>query len=131
MAARPPDRRIDPALSVTECGEETRKASAEERRSFLRNPRAAIAKALEADEDDSPSAKIFIETQHYSDRVEGLGLWERPQLPWLARRPNSWLPETGWITDGSGSDLPAMTRDEIEQMRKIFSLLRYVATLMW
>src|SRR5712664_787734 len=110
---------IDPALKrALNVVKETRKASAEERRSFLRNPRAAIAKALEADEDDSPSARIFIETQHYSDRVEGLGLWERPQLPWLARRPNSWLPETGWITDGSGSDLPAMTRDEIEQIEK-------------
>jgi superfamily II DNA or RNA helicase len=110
---------IDPALKrALNVVKETRKASAEERRSFLRNPRAAIARTLEPDEDDSPSAKIFIETQHYSDRVEGLGLWERPQLPWLVRRPSSWLPETGWITDGASSDLPALTRDEIEQIEK-------------
>ncbi len=110
---------IDPALKMAlNVVKETRKASAEQRRSFLRNPRAAIAKALDNGEDDSPSAQIFIETQHYSDRVEGLGLWERPQLPWLPRRPSSWLPETGWITDGSASDLQALTNDELAQIEK-------------
>jgi hypothetical protein len=110
---------IDPALKrALNVVKETRNASADERRSFLRNPRAAIARALEPSEEESSSAKIFIETQHYSDRVEGLGLWERPQLPWLVRRPSSWLPEAGWIIDGAGSDLPALTHDEIEQIEK-------------
>lgn len=110
---------IEPALKrALNVVKETRKASAEQRRSFLRNPRAAIAKTLEGDENNSPSAKIFIETQHYSDRVEGLGLWERPQLPWLARRPSSWLPETGWITDGPASGLPPLDSDELAQIEK-------------
>jgi superfamily II DNA or RNA helicase len=108
---------INPALKrALNIVKEKRGASSEERRTFLRNPRAAIAQALENDEEDSPSARIFIETQHYSDRVEGLGLWERPQLPWLARRPNSWLPETGWITDGPASNLPVLTDAELTQI---------------
>ena len=80
-----PDLKI--ALDVVR---KKRRALLEERRDFLRNPRAAIAEALEAHRRDV--APLFVETQSYSDRVEGLGVWKDISLP-----PNphngGWLPE--------------------------------------
>lgn len=64
------------------------------------------------------AAKLFVETQHYSDRVEGLGLWERPQLPWLARRPNAWLPEAGWVLDGPAAELIPLNDEELAQIER-------------
>ena len=80
-----PDLKI--ALDVVR---EKRKASLEERRAFLRNPRSAIAEALEAHRRDvSP---LFVETKAYSERVEGLGVWEEISLPPAAHN-GGWLPE--------------------------------------
>jgi superfamily II DNA or RNA helicase len=90
---------IDPALkSALDLVKAKRRAPLAERRAFLRNPKAALADALDSEAGGVPTASLFIETKNYSDRVEGLGLWERPALPLLARAPNQWLPE---------SDLPA------------------------
>lgn len=61
-----------------------------ERREFLRNPRTFIAAVLGEDENGSG---MFVETQQYSERVLGLGLWKPPALPWLARFKTAWLPE--------------------------------------
>jgi superfamily II DNA or RNA helicase len=97
---------------------EKRKGSEEERRAFVRNPRAAIAHALESAGEDTVPGQLFVETKHYSDRVEGLGLWERPQLPWLTRRPNAWLPEAGWIVDGPVSELAPLSAEELAQVEK-------------
>ena len=69
-----PDLKI--ALDVVR---KKRRALLEERRDFLRNPRAAIAEALEAHRRDV--APLFVETQSYSDRVEGLGVWKDISLP--------------------------------------------------
>ena len=61
------------------------------RKAFLRNPRSAIAEALpDAGEE---LGTIFVETQQYSERVKGLGIWNKPKLDWLIRKPNGWLPE--------------------------------------
>jgi superfamily II DNA or RNA helicase len=110
---------INPALKVAlDVVKEKRKGSSEERRAFLRNPRATIARTMDAVSDGAAPGELFVETQHYSDRVEGLGLWERPKLPWLTRRPNAWLPESGWVVDGPGAELAPLTRDEITQIEK-------------
>jgi superfamily II DNA or RNA helicase len=62
-----------------------------ERRAFLKNPRSYIAQALPDAGDEAGS--IFVETRQYSERVRGLGIWQRPQLPWLQRKGTGWLPE--------------------------------------
>lgn len=69
---------------------EKRTAPAAERRTFLRNPRAAIGEALQSSKDETSS--LFVETRQYSDRVEGLGIWEDIKLP-PTSRSGSWLPE--------------------------------------
>ncbi|MFQ3451785.1 DEAD/DEAH box helicase [Bradyrhizobium sp. UFLA01-814] len=97
---------------------EKRKGSEQARREFVRNPRAAIAHALESANEKAVPGQLFVETKHYSDRVEGLGLWERPQLPWLTRRPNAWLPEAGWIVDGPVEELAPLSAEELEQVER-------------
>lgn len=110
---------VDPPLKLAlNVLKEKRKGSEQERREFVRNPRAAIAHALESADEKAVPGQLFVETKHYSDRVEGLGLWERPQLPWLTRRPNAWLPEAGWIVDGPVGELAPLSVEELEQVEK-------------
>ncbi|TKV80126.1 DEAD/DEAH box helicase [Bradyrhizobium elkanii] len=109
------DSALKLALNVLK---EKRKGSEQERREFVRNPRAAIAHALESADEKAAPGQLFVETKHYSDRVEGLGLWERPQLPWLTRRPNTWLPEAGWIVDGPLEALTPLSAEELAQIEK-------------
>ncbi|MGN6102841.1 MAG: DEAD/DEAH box helicase [Devosia sp.] len=78
-------------------------APAEERREFLRNPRTYITEALPEGGDEVGT--IFVETQQYSERVIGLGLWEKPYLPWLERKGSGWLPE-GFVLRLGGRALP-------------------------
>ncbi|RWB68851.1 DEAD/DEAH box helicase [Mesorhizobium sp.] len=67
------------------------RSSATTRRAFIRNPRSFLVEALP---DLSEAAgRIFVETAQYSERVKGLGLWEKPNLSWLARKSTGWLPE--------------------------------------
>jgi superfamily II DNA or RNA helicase len=91
------------------------RASPEERREFLRNPRAGLAAKTSLDGQATPTAALFIDTKNYSDRVEGLGLWERPKVPWLVRKPTAWLPEAGWLADGVPVEPPPLTRDELKE----------------
>jgi superfamily II DNA or RNA helicase len=93
-----------------------RGSPSDERRAFLRNPRAALAEALDLEAGGVPTATLFIETKNYSDRVDGLGLWEQPRLPWLTRPPNAWLPEAGWTTDGASVEPEPLTLDQIQQI---------------
>src|SRR5262249_5476738 len=61
---------IDPALkSALDVVKAKRRASVAERRAFLRNPKAALAEALNSDAGNVPTASLFIETKNYSDRV--------------------------------------------------------------
>jgi SNF2 family DNA or RNA helicase len=70
-----------------------------ERRAFVRNPRSFLVQALP--ELGEAAGRIFVETSHYSERVKGLGLWEKPNLSWLARKSAGWLPEGFVITVGN------------------------------
>ena len=81
----PPDLKI--ALDVVRA---KRRAPTSERRAFLRNPRAAIADALEIHRRDVKP--LFVETAAYSERVQGLGVWEDISLP-PTNRSGGWLPE--------------------------------------
>lgn len=81
----PPDLKV--ALDVVRA---KRAAPREERRAFLRNPRAAIAAALE--QSNRAVAPLFVETSAYSERVEGLGLWDDIVMP-PSGPAWEWLPE--------------------------------------
>lgn len=110
---------INPALKLAlDVVKAKRRRPVNDRRAFLRNPKAALAEALNSEAGDVSTASLFIETKNYSDRVEGLGLWERPRLPWLARTPNQWLPETGWNAGGQPVETEPLTPDEVEQIER-------------
>jgi superfamily II DNA or RNA helicase len=110
---------IDPALKpALDAVKAKRRAPVAERRAFLRNPKAALAEALSSNAGDVPTASLFIETKNYSDRVEGLGLWERPRLPWLKRAPNQWVPESGWTAGGKPVETEPFTPEELAQIER-------------
>lgn len=84
---------LEPTLQTAlDVVKQMRGASVDARREFLKNPRSRIAAAL-GDNGDVLASSIFVETVQYSDRIEGLGLWEKPVLPWITRKSYQWLPE--------------------------------------
>lgn len=90
-----------------------RGASAEARREFLKNPRTRIAAAL-GDDGDGLVSGLFVETAQYSDRIEGLGLWQKPSLPWIKKKSNQWLPENFVVRIGNKT--LSATPDKIEEL---------------
>jgi superfamily II DNA or RNA helicase len=78
------------------------RAPAEERRDFVRNPRAALADLFDALSTEA-IADLFVETKQYSDRVLELKIWERPKLGWMQKGSESWLPEPAAGFDTTGS----------------------------
>jgi superfamily II DNA or RNA helicase len=111
---------IDPALrQALDVVKAKRRAAVVARRAFLRNPKAALAEALDTGAVGVPAASLFIETKNYSDRVDGLGLWERPRVPWLAPEPNTWLPGSGWAAaDGEPVETEPLTLEELDQIER-------------
>ncbi|WP_068088992.1 DEAD/DEAH box helicase [Polycladidibacter stylochi] len=87
------------------------------RREFLRNPRTVLSQAL-GSEGDSLAQEIFVETEQYSERIQGLGLWEKPNLPWLSRKSTQWLPERFYFTIGTKTK--EATPETIENLRISF-----------
>lgn len=83
---------IDPDLrGALRIVKNARSAPDAQKREFVKNPRAAIAKELGLGASDGLSSALFVETRQYSDRVTGLGLWERPELSWLSNSSTQWL----------------------------------------
>lgn len=101
------DRAAAPALQVIAAKQG---APAAERDAFARNPRPAIAEAMEAalraagDLDGLTAQEIeaaveaaaepaFVETAEFSSRVVGIGRWQPPELPLPPAPATTWLPE--------------------------------------
>ena len=106
---------IDPDLrTALDVVKTARSGTREKKREFVKNPRAAIAKALRGEVDEGLTTAVFVETRQYSDRVTGLGLWEPPQLPWLSKVATQWLPEL--IPVEIAGERIEVTRDEFKQL---------------
>lgn len=75
---------------------EQQKASSDKRRDFLRSPQRFLREKLGLDtaDDDAAADRLFIETQQFSERVSGIEVWQKPVLPWIKPKANSWLPES-------------------------------------
>lgn len=69
--------------------------SSQDKREFLRSPQRVLRDELKLDAtgDDEAADRLFIETQQFSERVSGIEVWQKPVLPWIKPKPNSWLPE--------------------------------------
>jgi SNF2 family DNA or RNA helicase len=107
---------IDPDLRrALDIVKRMRSAPEEEKRAFVQNPRIAIARDLGIYGGDATATALFIETKQYSDRVTGLGVWSRPQLPWLTKIKTDWVPERFPVQlDGEHLEIE---RAEFEQLK--------------
>lgn len=78
------------------------KASSDQRRAFLSAPQKILREELNLDsrDDDEIADRLFIETLQFSERVNGIAIWQKPVLPWIKAKPNSWLPESFGIRIG-------------------------------
>ena len=91
-------------------------ATIEERMAFLMSPSRAITDAYRLagiESNEVPVGDtIFFETSEYSDRITGVGEWIPPQLSYLERGSNNWLPERfsivlgGKLVTGKPEDIP-------------------------
>jgi superfamily II DNA or RNA helicase len=62
------------------------------------------ALSLDLDGEDDAADRLFIETQQFSERVGGIEVWEKPVLPWIKPKPNTWLPEGFGLRIGNDPD---------------------------
>ncbi|MFN3935477.1 MAG: DEAD/DEAH box helicase [Parvibaculum sp.] len=81
-------------------------ASPQEKRDFLCSPQRVLREELHLDagDDDEAADRLFIETQQFSERVRGIEVWQKPVLPWIKPKPNSWLPEIFGLRVGDPPD---------------------------
>ncbi len=80
--------------------------TSQEKREFLRSPQRVLREELKLDAtgDDAAADRLFIETQQFSERVSGIEVWQKPVLPWIKPKPNSWLPESFGLRIGDPPD---------------------------
>ncbi|WP_426954166.1 DEAD/DEAH box helicase [Muricoccus radiodurans] len=72
------------------------------RRALLAAPRAFLREELGDDVDDTVLESVFRETEAWSSRVVGLGLWRKRVLPWVPLATTDWFgPETGGSASGA------------------------------
>lgn len=68
------------------------------KRALMASPRATLRDALGEEIDEILLEGVFRETAAYSERVVGLGLWQKRVLPWIA------LSGTDWLGDGQAGN---------------------------
>jgi hypothetical protein len=89
---------IDPSVrTALRVVKKKQTAALEERIAFLMSPSPAISQAYgesgDREVDVTIGDTIFFETAEYSDRVTGFGEWLPPQIAYLDKAENNWLPE--------------------------------------
>jgi len=76
------------------------------KRALLASPRAFLRQALGDEADSTVVETVFRETQPYSDRVRGLGLWQARVLPWIVLPSNDWFDGAPEARDASPRERP-------------------------
>lgn len=108
---------IDPSIrTALRVVKRKQSAPLEERMAFLMSPAKALTEAYSSQvspEREVPIGEtIFFETSQYSDRITGMGEWIPPQLSYLEKGENTWLPErfsvvlAGKLVTGEPEDVP-------------------------
>lgn len=108
---------IDPSVrTALRVVKQKQSAPLEERMAFLMSPAKALTEAYSSQvspEREVPIGEtIFFETSQYSDRITGMGAWIPPQLSYLEKGENNWLPErfsvvlAGKLVTGEPEDVP-------------------------
>ncbi len=91
------DPSLKPALQVVK---DAQSYDLETRIEFAKAPQKFVKQTLESKLGDLSDIdceieaesieRVFIETRQFSDRVTEMGVWEAPELPWLATEPQDW-----------------------------------------
>ncbi|MEH2524191.1 MULTISPECIES: SNF2-related protein [unclassified Bradyrhizobium] len=85
---------LDPMLqSAMTVVRRMQQGDAETRKRFVQAPQLYLKEALASTLAEDEIERIFVETEQYSARITGIGVWTPPVIPWIKREPNSWLPE--------------------------------------
>lgn len=94
----------------------------ESQKSFLKNPRGYIRNALEEESlSEEELEMIFLETREYSDRVEGVGLWQPPVVPWVQKKSEDWLPAEEVLGLKVGDKVISFSGDDVSEIQKLVS----------
>jgi superfamily II DNA or RNA helicase len=108
---------LDPSLrSAMAVVREMQQADAETRKRFVQAPQLYLKEALGDKLADDEVEQIFIETEQYSARVTGIGVWTPPVIPWIKREPNAWLPEKFGLQ--IGGQYLELTPEDIAPLRE-------------
>lgn len=118
----------EPLMRALEVVRKAQSGPASLRRTFIGNPRPWITEALGEEYEATIVEKLFVETSAYSERVKGLGLWQRRVVPWIQVGGTDWFggdegtttaPETLRATGGLrvGDTLITIERSEIPALR--------------
>lgn len=87
------DKNLQKALALAH---QIKNADKETKRDFVRNPRSFINSLLSDNSEQDDFADVleflFVETPSYSERVEDIGVWEPPKLPWIKIDGQKWIP---------------------------------------
>ncbi|MFI7843918.1 hypothetical protein, partial [Acinetobacter baumannii] len=63
-----------------------------------------VGDSAEGDEwQDQTASMLLVETHQYAERVIGLGIWQKPNLPWLQTPSGQWMPERFPVKIGSAT----------------------------
>lgn len=81
------------------------------RKALFANPRLHLRAALSDDLDDDLLEDLVRDTQAYSERVVGLGLWVPRVVPWIT------LPPTDWLNEGTTTPTPPPKGITIGELR--------------
>lgn len=69
----------------------TQSASPAAKRALMASPRAALRDSLGDEVDETVIEAVFRDTAAYSDRVIGLGLWQKRVVPWIGISGSDWF----------------------------------------
>lgn len=108
---------IDPSVRLAlKVVKRKQSAALDERMAFLMSPAKSLTEAYRDAGHENPEVPIgdtiFFEAADYSDRITGIGEWIPPQLTYLERSSNNWLPERfsivlcGKLVTGEPGDVP-------------------------
>ena len=103
------------------------KSDIEIRKKFLKNPKSIIRGLLEEEYSTTNSQdteinlieleNIFIETSQFSQRVIGLGLWEKMKLAYLKKEPQDWFDDIFRFL--TGGEIIMVPKDKVEECIKV------------
>jgi SNF2-related domain/Restriction endonuclease len=122
---------IDPSIKTAlRVVKKKQSSPLEERMAFLMSPAQAITDAYLEEGNEAGEVPIgdtmFFETSEYSERITGIGEWIPPQLAYLEKEENNWLPErfsivlAGKLVTGKPEDLS----DWLEAVKSAIGLKR-------